>query len=173
MTRNSVTEPLAASIEIGAAPDAVYRLVTDIPRMGQRSPECRRCEWVSGDHAVPGARFKGSNRQRLLRWSTICEIEVADGQEFMFAVIKGAAGRRTRWRYRIEPAGGGAHVTETCEPVSFKRTSALSAVLNLLRGGGDRVAQVQQGMHTTLATLKREAETTVATRHSHRPETSD
>ncbi len=162
MNRNSVTQPLTASIEIGAAPEAVYRLVTDIPRMGRRSPECRRCQWVSGDHAVPGARFKGSNRQRLLRWSTVCEIEVADGREFVFAVIKGAAGRRTRWRYRVESARGGAHVTETCEPISFKRSSALSAVLNLLRGGGDRVAQVQQGMHATLTSLKREAETATA-----------
>jgi hypothetical protein len=64
-------------------------------------------------------RFRGSNRQRLLRWSTVCEIGVAGGQEFVFAVIKGAAGRRTRWRYRIEPADGGARVTETCEAISL------------------------------------------------------
>lgn len=53
---------------------------------------------------------------------------------------------------------GGTRVTETCEPISLKRSSALSALLNLLRGGGDRVEQVQDGMHTTLANLKREAE---------------
>lgn len=159
MPRNSVTQQLAASIDINAPPDAVYRLVADIPRMGQRSPECRRCEWISGDHAVPGARFKGRNRQGLLRWSTVCEIEVADGRELTFAVIKGAAGRRTRWRYRFEPLIGSTRVTQTCEPISFKESSALSAFLNLLRGGGDRVDQVQRGMLATLANLKREAET--------------
>jgi hypothetical protein len=64
-------------------------------------------------------------------------------------------------------------VTETCEPISFKRSSALSAVLNLLRGGGDRAAQVHQGMHTTLANLKREGETTIADARSHLPEIGD
>jgi hypothetical protein len=37
-------------------------------------------------------------------------------------------------------------------------------VLNLLRGGGDRAAQVQQAMHTTLANLKREGEPPSPTR---------
>jgi hypothetical protein len=162
MPRNSVTEPLTASIDIDAPLDTVYRLVADIPRMGRRSPECRRCVWISGDHAVPGARFKGTNRQHLLRWSTICEIEVADGHDLTFKVIEGAAGRRTRWRFRFEPADGGTRVSQVCEPIAFKRSSGLSAVLNLLRGGGDRVHQVHRGMHTTLANLKREAESAPA-----------
>jgi hypothetical protein len=159
---NSVTEVLTASIEIGAPADTVYWMVTDVTATGRRSPECRRSRWVTGDRAVTGARFTGHNRQRLLRWSTLCEVEAADGQQFVFKTIKGAAGRRTRWRYEIEPTACGTLVTETCEPISFKRSSALSVVINLLRGGGDRTAQVRQGMHTTLANLKREAENTAA-----------
>ena len=80
---------------------------------------------------MPGARFRGSNRQRLLRWSTVA---------------------RSRW-----PKG----------------RSALSAVPNVLRGGGDRAAQVQQAMHTTLANLKREGETTIADARSRLPEIGD
>jgi Polyketide cyclase / dehydrase and lipid transport len=163
MPRNSVTEPLTASIDIDAPPDTVYHLVADIPSMGRRSPECRRCVWISGDDSVPGAQFRGTNRQFLLRWSTICEIEVADGYELTFKVIKGAAGRRTRWRFRFEPLDGATHVTQDCEPITFKRSSPLSAFLNLLRGGGDRVDQVHRGMHTTLANLKQDAESTPAT----------
>jgi hypothetical protein len=161
VTPHGANDIITASIEIGADPASVYGLVADIPAMGRRSPECRRCVWVTGDHAATGARFKGVNRQGLLRWSTICAVEVADGRELVFTVVQGAAGRRTRWRYGFEPISGGTRVTESCEPVSFKRSSVLSVVLNVLRGGGDRVEQVRRGMQETLANLKREAEAVV------------
>jgi len=51
------------SVDVDAPPDAVWALVTDIERMGEWSPICRRCEWL-GDHreATVGAPFKGTNR---------------------------------------------------------------------------------------------------------------
>ena len=158
MTPASATDVITASIEIKATPDAVYGLIADIPGMGRRSPECVRCAWVSGDHAAPGARFRGTNRQGLLRWSTVCAVEVADGRQLVFAVVEGAAGRRTRWRYQVDETIDGTKVTESCEPVSLTRSGALSFVLNVLRGGGDRVEQVRRGMQATLANLKGEAE---------------
>jgi hypothetical protein len=153
-----VSETISTSVEVDVEPDVVYGLVADISRMGGRSPECRRCEWVSGDRATPGARFKGWNHKGLLRWSTICEFEVADGHQLIFSVVDGAAGRRTRWRYTFEPSIRGTTVSETCEPLSLKRTALLSFVLQLLRGGGDRADQVRNDMDATLAELKREAE---------------
>jgi uncharacterized protein YndB with AHSA1/START domain len=33
-----------ARIEIAATPEQVYRLITDITRMGEWSPECYRCK---------------------------------------------------------------------------------------------------------------------------------
>jgi hypothetical protein len=158
MTPGNSSDVITASIEIKATPNAVYGLLADIPGMGGRSPECVRCVWLSGDHATPGARFKGTNRRGLLRWSTVCAVEVADGRQLVFAVVQGAAGRRTRWRYQVEPTTVGTRVTEWCEPVGLTRSGALSIVLNVLRGGGDRVDQVRRGMQATLANLKGEAE---------------
>src|SRR5262249_57711513 len=51
-----------ASIDIDAAPEAVYDLVSDLRRVGEWSPECYRCEWIQGDCPVVGAEFKGHNR---------------------------------------------------------------------------------------------------------------
>ena len=38
----------SASIEINAAPEAVWALVADITRMGEYSPECVHAAWENG-----------------------------------------------------------------------------------------------------------------------------
>ena len=38
----------SVSERVSAAPEAVWALVADVPRMGEWSPECVRCEWVGG-----------------------------------------------------------------------------------------------------------------------------
>jgi hypothetical protein len=113
---------------------------------------------VSGDHATPGASFERTNRQGLPRWSTVCAVEVADGRQLVFAEVEGAAGRRTRWRNHVEATTASTEVTESCEPVSVTRSGALSLVLDVRCGGGDRVDQVPRGMQATLADIKLEAE---------------
>lgn len=49
---------------IDAAPDEVYRTISDVTSTGDRSGECRSAEWMPGSAARPvvGARFRGRNR---------------------------------------------------------------------------------------------------------------
>ena len=43
---------------VEAAPERIYDLVADLPRMGEWSPECQRVEWEGGaDGPAEGARF--------------------------------------------------------------------------------------------------------------------
>jgi hypothetical protein len=76
-----------ATVHINASPEKGYEVVTDVRRMGEWSPECRRCEWLDGATGpTVGARFKGSNRNGIVRWSTKPRVLVADeGREFAFA----------------------------------------------------------------------------------------
>src|ERR1700675_2067194 len=100
-----------ATIEVAVAPDRLWGLIADVTRMGEWSPECRRCEWADGAVGPEaGARFIGHNRQGLLRWSRVCEITASDpGREFAFRTFfKGA--ESTRWRYRFEPTPTGTMV---------------------------------------------------------------
>jgi Polyketide cyclase / dehydrase and lipid transport len=92
------------AIEVAVAPERLWGLIADVTRMGEWSPECRRCEWTEGAVGPEvDARFIGHNRQGLLRWSRVCEITASDpGREFAFRTLfKGA--ESTRWRYRFEP----------------------------------------------------------------------
>ena len=49
----------SATIEIDAEPEAVYRLVTAIERMGEWSPEAVGGRWLDGGVGNVGDRFEG------------------------------------------------------------------------------------------------------------------
>jgi uncharacterized protein YndB with AHSA1/START domain len=62
------------SVSIEASPQRVWDLLADVTRMGQWSPETTKVRWIRGcDAPLVGAKFRGSKRQGLLRWSTTCE----------------------------------------------------------------------------------------------------
>ena len=79
---------------IDADPDALYGMVSDLPRMGEWSPECERVDW-EGDVTGPvaGTTFVGHNAVgpgRRIRWSRHGTVLVADpGREFAFITDEG------------------------------------------------------------------------------------
>lgn len=153
-----------ASTEVDASPTALYDVVSDVRRMGEWSPECRRCEWIgAATGPAVGARFKGSNQRGVARWSTKPRVVVADpGREFAF--VTGHLGRdMTKWSYRFEPTPGGTKMTESFEmlrdmPWYFRLAD------RLLMGVKDRKADLETNMGETLRRLKVAAENHDATR---------
>ena len=145
------------SVHIDASPEQVYAFVSDVTKMGQWSPETRRCKWIRGDGPAVGARFKGYNRRGRARWSNTLEVIAADpGVEFAFrrAVLHCGV---CDWRYRMESDADGTTLTE-----SYEVTKPDWAVMNwfngLVLGIEDRDADLTEGMRTTLARIKQTAE---------------
>lgn len=147
-----------ATVQIAAPPHVVYELITDIPRIGERSPECYRGEWLDGaTRAEVGARFKGHNRIGPIKWATTCVVTTADaGREFAFTVLSGKGKEETRWRYTISDRQGVTSVTESYEFV-WCPWAARVAEMPFPR---DR--QLRRGLRATLAALKTAAEAAVA-----------
>jgi hypothetical protein len=143
-----------ASIQIVAEPAVVYDLISDITRIGERSPECYRGEWLDGTtKAEVGARFKGYNRLGPIRWATTCIVTAANpGQEFAFTVVNGKGREETRWRYLISSTEDITTVTESYEFL-WCPWAARVAELPFPR---DR--QLRRGLRETLASLKSAAE---------------
>jgi hypothetical protein len=143
-----------ASTHVDASPTVLYDVVSDVRRMGEWSPECRRCEWIDGATGpAVGARFKGSNRRGVARWSTKPRVVAADpGREFAFVI--GHLGRdMTRWSYQFESTSEATNVTESFEmlrdmPWYFRFTN------RLLMGVKDRQADLETNMAETLRRLK-------------------
>lgn len=142
-----------ASIHIEATPEAVYDLTSNMPRIGEWSPECYRCEWIGNARAAVGSEFKGYNRVGPLRWSARGRVTTAErGREFAFSTLYKGRQEETRWRYRLEANGDGSDVTESYEFV-WAPWYIRFGDLFLPR---DR--QLRQGMELTLERIKRAAE---------------
>ena len=84
----------SCSVVIEAPAERIYELVSDLPRMGDWSPECRQVEWLdrSTGPAV-GATFIGHNKggpAGLMKWSRRGRVLMADpGREFAFVTEEG------------------------------------------------------------------------------------
>ena len=59
----------STTIEMAAAPEAVYELPTDLSRISEISPECYKAEWEGGATGpAAGAAFLGCNRAGENSW---------------------------------------------------------------------------------------------------------
>lgn len=142
-------------IEVSAPPEVVYDLISDMSRMGEWSPECRRCEWV-GTTPGPavGAEFLGHNQVGPYKWSLGGTVVAADrGRQFAFTTyLKGH--ESTRWHYRFEPFDGRTVVIESYEYVWSTPLIRLTDALT------PRRTMLHRGMRRTLQRIKAAVEGT-------------
>jgi hypothetical protein len=118
----------AVDLVIEAPPEKLYAMVSDVASTGERSSECRSCEWLPDgpQEAVVGARFRGRNRSGLARWSRVCEVvDATPGVRFAFRTVPERLdlSRRdsTTWTYEFEPLDGGTKVTHRYEVTMLPR----------------------------------------------------
>ena len=138
------------SIEINASPEAIYDLVSDLPRMGEWSPENIGGEWQDGGSGKVGDRYVGHNQAGDRSWSVPVMVTAADrGRHFEF-VTRPDEGPCVRWTYRLEPIEAGTRVTEVWD-VEQLPTSLQSRTQEQL---DERSRLVETALGTTLAALK-------------------
>src|SRR5580698_7832344 len=114
--RFAMTYPVAESLEIPAPAAKVWAMVSDLPRMGEWSPENTGGRWTKGATGpAVGATFTGSNRNGWRRWSTLVTVVDCDpAKAFEIAVTFGPTSLPvSNWRYEFEDTAGGCRVTES------------------------------------------------------------
>ena len=141
--------PTAATLDINAPAEKVWALVSDLPRMGEWSPENAGGKWVKGATGPAlGAVFKGTNKNGIRRWSTnVTVIACEPGKVFEFAVTSGPL-EVANWRYEFEDTESGCRVTESWED---RRKSWFVAVARVM--GDHSAGHAEQEMAATLANL--------------------
>ena len=141
---------------IEAEAEVLYDMVSDLPRIGEWSPECEGVGWEGGiSQPTEGSTFVGHNAVgpgRRIRYSRHGRVLVAEpGRQFAFITDEGGR-ESTLWRYRFEPEAGGTRVIESYEvrwiPVWAR---ILDVPLN-------RHKELVANMGTTLDRLKAAAE---------------
>lgn len=147
---------VSVSRDVGAPAETVWELVSDLPRMGEWSPENEGGSWIKGATGpTPGAAFRGSNRQGTKSWKTVAKVVDAEpGRRFSFRVS--ALGIPVAlWEYDITPTDTGCTVTESwtdLRPGFFKPIAAKAT------GVTDRAAHNRSSIEETLANLAAAAE---------------
>ena len=152
----------SAEVVIAAPADRIYGLISDLPRMGEWSPECTAVEWT-GDSTSPeiGATFVGHNvggPRGLLKWTRTGTVRAASpGREFAFATSEGGH-EGVVWRYELDAVPGGTRVRESY------RVERIPAWARIVDVPTNRARELRQSMQHTLARLKAAAEDAAAAR---------
>jgi hypothetical protein len=144
-----MTYPTAETREMAAPAEKVWALVSDLPRMGEWSPENQGGTWAKGATGpVQGAVFVGKNKNGLRRWSTRARvIDCLPGQAFEIAVTFGPLAV-ANWRYEFEETDAGCRVTESW---GDHRAGWMKVVSRPM--GVHDAAHAKQEMAATLANL--------------------
>jgi hypothetical protein len=147
----------SVDLEIEAGAGVLYGMVSDLPRIGEWSPECEGVDW-EGCVTVPAANatFMGHNAVgpgRRIRYSRHGRVLVADpGREFAFITDEGGR-ESTEWRYRFEPLADGR--TRVTESYNVRWIPKWARILDVPT---NRHKELLKGMRTTLERLKATAE---------------
>jgi hypothetical protein len=149
---------VSRSVEIAADSEAVWALISDLPRMGEFSPENQGGRWRGGATGpAVGAEFVGVNRNGLRRWYTkVRVVKCQPGRLFTFDVRTPFGMRVSRWSYEITPTNAGCRLTENWYWVGvwFSRKVFGPTVT----GRADRADYSARSIEHTLAAVKAVAE---------------
>jgi Polyketide cyclase / dehydrase and lipid transport len=137
----------AVSLEIAADADTLWALVADVTRVGEINEECLRADWRgSATGPALGARFRGHNRVRWMRWARTCEVVGCEpGREFAWQTLPRWFDS-TIWRYRFEPAPGGTVVTHSYEVTNMAPRLLVGPTLRLIPHHADRRADMRASL---------------------------
>ena len=136
---------------IAASPDALWKMVSDVTRMGEWSPENTGGTWTKGATGPEvGATFKGANQNGKKSWSTDCTVtESKPGESFVFESKAGPM-KIARWSYGFAAAGDATTVTETW---TDQRGGLVKFLGKIISGVADRAEYNKTNMEQTLERL--------------------
>ncbi|MEV6873302.1 SRPBCC family protein [Amycolatopsis sp. NPDC051128] len=148
---------ISRSIDVPADIGTVWSWITDLPRMGELSPENVGGRWLDGTGPALGARFRGRNRNGELRWWTRVRVVTFEpGRRFAFDVRTPFGSRVSRWEYVLAPSAAGCVVTENWYRIGSWVVRKFMGPR--VTGRADRPGYNVRSIEHTLAALKARAE---------------
>ncbi len=129
--RHRIPQRGSTAVVVDADIDDVWEVVRDPTRVGEWSHECVAGEWV-GDatEARPGARFRGRNRQGLIRWGRLCEVVHAEPYELVWRTVPTRGyPDSTEWALRLTRHDAGTRIEQSFRVVKGTRLEPVYAVV--------------------------------------------
>jgi uncharacterized protein YndB with AHSA1/START domain len=141
--------PISASVELAAPPETVWELVSDVSRMSDWSPECRKIVVLGSPKHGVGTKFIGLNRRGWAVWPTTSKVvRFEPGKAVAWRTRESGA----TWSYEIAPTAAGTSLTGRRELPSY--TIATKLMAPIIGGAGGHDQELAQGIRTTLERIK-------------------
>ncbi|MCX8564377.1 SRPBCC family protein [Mycolicibacterium mucogenicum] len=147
---------LEESIDIAAAPEAVWTMVSDVRRMAEWSPQVESTRLRNGaDQVVQGVEFTNLNNNGTFQWKTHGTVVRLDrGREIAFRIQENWA----IWSLRVEPTPGGTKLTQRRESPDGSPDGTVKVIDTHLGGQDVFTESMRDGMRQTLQAIKAAAE---------------
>lgn len=144
------TKNLRAEIHIDAAPDRVWNVLSDLRRMPEWSPQCRRMTLLG--RLRQGAYTANLNRQGWKFWPTASKVERLEPQR---AIAFRTLTNNSTWAFELTPTSTGTTLTEQRLVPQEGTTWVSKTIVTHVLGGEDIFDdEMVDGMKTTLAKIK-------------------
>ena len=148
------SELIQSSIDIDAPPAAVWAVVSDLRRMGEWSPQCKKMIVFGGD-VKKGSRTLNLNAAGKMYWPTTARvIDFDPNKKLAFRVTT----NRTIWSYELEETETGTRLTESRRAPDGIAPVPNLAVKKVMGGVSDFEAALERGIKKTLTRIKSEVE---------------
>ena len=140
---------ISATVEVAATPEAVWEVVSDVKRMSEWSPECRKIVVIGSPKQGPGTRFIGLNRRGWAVWPTTSKVvRFEPGAAVAWKTRESGA----TWTYEIAQAASGATLTGRRDLPAFSAATKLMAPV--IGGASGHDEELAAGIRTTLERIK-------------------
>ncbi len=133
MTRRwRLAEEGHVDVVLDAPPQQVWDVLTDVPRVGEWSHECRTATWIDGhENPVVGAVFVGGNQSGRTRWRRKCTVtESVAPRRWVYRTSGGVPRDSTEWRFELEALpDGGTRVRQSFRVLRLARAMEVAIYL--------------------------------------------
>lgn len=147
--------PISASVELAAPPETVWELVSDVSRMSDWSPECRKIVVLGSPKQGLGTTLLGLNRRGWAMWPTTSKVvRFEPGKAVAWKTRESGA----TWTYELQPEDGGTRLTGRRDLPDFTLGTKLMAPV--IGGAEGHDQELADGIRATLERIKATVEAT-------------
>ena len=141
--------PISAFVEVAASPESVWEVISDVRRMSEWSPECRKIVVIGSPKQGVGTTFLGVNRRGWAVWPTTSKVvRYEPGRALAWKTRESGA----TWSYELTPTDSGTSITGRRELPSF--TVGTKVMAPLIGGAEGHDEELADGIRTTLERIK-------------------
>lgn len=140
---------ISTSVDVAAPPEVVWSAVSDVARMSEWSPECRKIFVLGSPKAGVGTRLVGINKRGFAFWPTVSKVVRFEPNKAVGWKVRESG---ATWTYELEPTAEGTRLTGRRDLAAFSSLTKLAAPM--IGGAASHDSELTAGIRTTLERIK-------------------